>query len=175
MLFRRKETRMKRRRGMTLIETLGVMVILFILMGVAGASVSGGMKRANRETVVNELQVYATSLADAYYDLGSPSFDPATTEGMDGFLRFLRIIQSDYLGVTFDFNTVVANDTGFEVTLAAPLDVYETPYKFWFVTKENVLKYAMVASGGDDGLIAEDGYLSQDYSDDIVLIVRPKL
>lgn len=158
-----------------MVELLGVMVILAILLGIAGWSISANVKRSNREAVVNELQVYSTSLADAYYDLGAPSINPADTDGLTNFQRYLATIQSDYLSVTFDTASIKANDHGFEVDISAPLDVYESKYHCWFVTDDAVMKYVMVASGGEDGRIDATGYSSQNYGDDIVLIVRPKV
>ena len=157
-----------------MMELIGVMVVIGILLATAGASVSQNVKRSNREAVVNELQIYATSISDAYYDMGAPSFNPADASSLEQFKRYLQILQNNYLAVSFDFTTLVATDTGFEVTVESPKDAFETPYKFWFVTDDSVMKYAMVASGGEDGLIDSSGYANQVYGDDIVLIVRPK-
>lgn len=158
-----------------MVELLGVMVVIGILLLVAGSSVSKNIKRSNREAVVNELQIYATSLSDAYYDLGAPAFAPAEAFALDEFKRYLSIIQSEYLAVTFDLDTVTATDNGFEVAIASPLDSFESQYHCWFVTDESVMRYVMVASGGENGLIDSSGYSSQNYADDIVLIVRPKV
>ena len=164
----------KRYRGMSMMELIGVMVVIGVLLATAGTSVSKNVKRSNREAVVNELQIYATGISDAYYDLGTPSFNPSDPDALDGFKRYLQVLQNNYLAVTFDFTTLVATDKGFEVTVASPKDTFENPYKFWFVTSDDVMKYAMVASGGDDGQIDVSGYANQVYGDDIVLIVRPK-
>lgn len=158
-----------------MVELLGVMVVIAILLGIAGWSISSNIKRSNREAVTNELQVFATSLADAYYDIGAPSFAPADPDALTEFKRYLALISSDYLSVSFDESTITATPTGFEVEIATPLDVYENQYHCWFVTDESVMKYIMVASGGEDGKVSPDGYSSQDFSDDIVLIVRPKV
>lgn len=158
-----------------MVELLGVMVVIAILLGIAGWSISANVKRSNREAVVNELQVYATSIADAYYDMGAPSINPADASGLNDFKRYLAMMQSDYLSVTFDTDSIVVNATGFECDIAAPLDVYESNYHCWFVTDDSVMKYVMVASGGEDGKIDSAGYGSQEYGDDIVLIVRPKI
>lgn len=158
-----------------MVELLGVMVIIALLLGIAGWSISANVKRSNRDAVVNELQVYSTSLADAYYDLGAPSIDPSSASGLEEFKRYLSVIQSDYLSVEFDLTSLVTTDSGFEVDISAPLDVYESQYHCWFVTSDAVMKYVMVASGGDDGRIDSDGYSAQDYGDDIVLIVKPKV
>lgn len=158
-----------------MVELLGVMVVIAILLGVAGWSISGNVKRSNREAVVNELQVYATSISDAYYDIGAPSINPADAGAVDEFKRYLNLIASDYLSVTFDESSITATTTGFEVDIASPLDVYEGKYHCWFVTDDAVMKYIMVASGGDNGVIDDAGYSSQDYADDIVMIVKPKV
>lgn len=158
-----------------MVELLGVMIIIVILLGIAGWSISANVKRSNREAVVNELQIYSTSLADAYYDIGSPSIDPSNSDGVNEFKKYLSTIQSDYLSVTFDQSSITSNASGFEVDIESPLDVYENKYHCWFVTDDDVMKYIMVASGGEDGKISSEGYSSQNYSDDIVLIVRPKV
>lgn len=158
---------------MTLIEVVGVLIIIGVLMLVVGNSVSRNVKRGNRESVVSELELYATSIADAYYDLGSPDFDP--TSQQDEFERYLTIIEKDYLTVEFDHTTIAPTTKGFTVEIASPIDIYEKRYKCWFVTTSDVMKYVMVASGGENGIIESEGYDAGDYKDDIVMIVRPKL
>lgn len=166
----------KTRKGLTLIELMVVLIIVVIVTIGFGASASRQVKRTNRETVVNELQVLASGLSDAYYDLGSPAYDPATPEGMAQFQTFLSIVSADYTGYQFDYTTLTATTNGFSITVADPRDVYEQPYECWFVTKEGFARYVIVACGGDDGKVAGlASYSAGNYSDDIVLMVRPKV
>lgn len=160
-----------------MVEIMVVLIIVVIVTLGFGASASRQVKRTNRETVVNELQVLATGLSDAYYDLGNPSYDPETAEGRTQFENFLKIVSSEYIGYTFDYTTLVVSDgkNGFSVEVSDPLDVYEQRYKCWFVTKEGLARYVIVACGGDDGKISFDTYKDGDYKDDIVLMVRPKI
>ena len=167
--------KLKRRKGVTMVELLGVMVVIAVLLGIAGWSVTANIKRSNRESVANELQLYATSFSDAYYDLGAPSFSPGDAGAQAEFERYLNLISSDYLSVAFDTSTITATANGFEVDIAEPLDVYEANYHCWFVTDDSVMKYVMVASGGENRIIDSDGYVSKDFGDDIVMIVRPKI
>lgn len=165
----------KTRKGLTLVELMVVLIIVVIVTLGFGASASRQIKRTNRETVVNEMQVLASGLSDAYYDLGNPAYDPDTEEGKNQFKTFLGIVSSEYVGYTFDLSTLVEKDNGFYVEVEDPLDVYEQRYCCWFVTKDGMARYVLVASGGDDGKISFDTYKSGDYSDDIVLMVRPKI
>lgn len=166
----------KARRGLSLVELVVVLVIVAIIAFGFGSSAVSQIKRTNRETVVNELQVLASNFSDAYYDLGNPDYDPSTTEGLEQFKTFLNIISSEYIMYSFDFGTLEATDNGFYVEVSDPVDVWEQRYCCWFVTK-NVPggKYVMVASGGDDGIVSSAGYASNNYSDDIVLVVKPKI
>lgn len=161
------------RKGLSLVEILVVLIIVVIVTLGFGASATRQIKRTNRETVVNELQVLASNLSDAYYDLGNPSYD-VSDEGETQFRTFLTMISADYLGYTFDFNTLKRTANGYTIEVADPTDIYEQPYKCWFVTKSGQARYVMVASGGDDGIISDSGYATHNYSDDIILIVRPK-
>lgn len=167
----------KARKGLTLVEIIVVLIITVIVVLGFGASASRQIKRTNRETVVNELQVLASNIADCYYDQGNPPYDPATPEGMSGFKSFIGILSSEYAGFTFDMSTlkVMANGNGFELEVSDPTDVYDQKYKCWFVTKSGVQRYVMVASGGDDGIIQQNGYSTYNYGDDIVLMVKPKI
>jgi len=161
---------------MTLIEVIGVLIIIAILMLVVGNSISRNVKRGNRESVVSELELFATSIADAYYDLGSPDYDNTSEEDVKSqFDTFLTVIEKDYLTVQFDHSTLEPTAKGYSVEIASPIDIYEKRYKCWFVTTSDVMKYVMVASGGENGIIEDAGYATGDYKDDIVLIVRPKL
>ena len=165
----------KTRKGLTLVELMVVLIIVVIVTLGFGASASRQIKRTNRETVVNEMQVLASGLSDAYYDLGNPAYDPTTAEGKTQFETFLKIVSSEYIGYTFDYTTLEKTDSGFHVEVSDPLDVYEQHYHCWFVTKDGMARYVLVASGGDDGKISYPTYKDGDYADDIVLMVRPKV
>lgn len=156
-----------------MIEVIGVLVILAIVAAAVGFSVSRNVKRGNRESVVSELELYATSLADAYYDLGTPSYDPETQEAE--FRTYLSVVEQDYLSVQFDLSTLTKTENGFMVKIKSPLDVFEQQYQCWFVTKADVQKFVMVASGGENLRVEPEGYATGDYADDIVLVVRPKV
>lgn len=165
----------KCRSAFSLVEVLVVLIIVVIVTLGFGASANRQIKRTNRETVVNEMQVLASNLADAYYDLGNPAYDPTTTEGSTQFTTFLQTVSSEYLGYTFDYTTLTSTANGFTVEVSDPTDVYEQHYKCWFVTKDGQPRYVMIACGGDDGIISASGYAAHNYADDIILIVRPKL
>lgn len=164
-----------------------VLVIVLIVTVAFGASASMQVKRANRETVTNELSVMATNFTDAYYDLGNPVFKatPDTAKGEQGpeqFKSFLSVIQSEYLNISFDLDSITPlGEEGFQVKVAEPKDVYEQSYECWFYTGSENNRYVMVVCGGDDGIISSEKYIGVpsgtkiDYSDDIVLVVKPKV
>lgn len=166
---------MRGRRGLSLVEIVVVLIIVAIITVAFGVSANRNIKRTNRETVVNEMQVLASNFSDAYYDQGNPAFDPHTDEGLVGFKQFLQLISSEYLGYAFDMDSITPTANGFHVVVSDPVDVYEQNYEAWFVTSGATSRYVMVASGGDDGIIQSSGYASHNYSDDIVLVVKPKV
>ncbi len=161
------------RSGLSLVELIVVLVIVVLVIVGFGASAAKQTKRANRSDVENELNVMAQNLSDAYYDLGNPVFNPGTDQA--GFENFLKIVQSEYLGCEFDFDTVTPYANGFTVEIASPKDVFEQRYKCWFITVDTIDRYAMICSGGENTEIESDGYASGNYSDDIVLVVKPKV
>lgn len=179
----------QKRKGLSLIELVVVLIIVGIILVGFAASASTQVKRANRSDVENELQVMSSNLSDAYYDLGNPTFEPAddaadgTTTERARFKRFLITLET-YLGCQFDrgsatdtadFGSITATDLGYYVEIKEPLDTYEQTYKCWFVTsKEAPARYAMICSGGDNTIVEYEGYASNNYSDDIVLIIYPK-
>ncbi len=182
-IVRSEKRKVRARAGLSLIELVVVLIIVAIVLIGFGASATVNVKRANRSDVENELNVMASNLSDAYYDLGNPSFNPAVDEDKAKFDKFLKILESEYLGVTFkrttpsDPTSTIAFEpttNGFKVEIAEPLDVYEQTYKCWFVTAPNLRRYAMICSGGDNTEVEQAGYASGDYSDDIVLVIYPK-
>lgn len=182
-IVRNKKKNVRARAGLSLIELVVVLIIVAIVLVGFGASASTQVKRANRSNVENELNVMASNLSDAYYDLGNPSFNPADTADQAKFDKFLKILESEYLGVTFqrtdpnDPQSQIAftpTSNGFHVEIAEPLDVYEQTYKCWFVTTSNLSRYAMICCGGDNTVVEYEGYASGNYSDDIVLVIYPK-
>lgn len=167
-------TESKRRAGFSLIEIVIALIIIAIVMIGFGASASMQVKRTNRETVANELQVLASNFSDAYYDLGSPEIDPTAEGAASDFERFLKLVSADYLNYTFDYDSIEAMGNGFKVLVTEPIDVYEQQYCAWFVTS-GTARYVVVASGGDDGVVDWEGYKNQNYSDDIIMVCRPKI
>lgn len=165
----------KRRKGLSLIELVVVLIIVAIVLVGFGASAQTQVKRASRSDVENELNVMASNLSDAYYDLGNPSFNPSEPTDVDRFKKFLITLGSEYMGCTFDETTVKPTSNGFYVEIKDPLDSYEQTYKCWFVTVSNLSRYAMICSGGDNTIVEQTGYASGNYSDDIVLVVYPKV
>lgn len=177
------------RKGLSLIELVVVLIIVAIVLVGFAASASTQVKRANRSDVENELNVIASNLSDAYYDLGNPSFSPKkdTAEGstveIGRFKRFLITLET-YLGCQFDrgvatdtadFGGITPTDFGYMVKIKEPLDAYEQQYQCWFVTDPSApARYVMIASGGDNTIIEYEGYSTNNYSDDIVLIIYPK-
>lgn len=188
------QTKKKRSRvGLSLIELVVVLIIVAIVLVGFGASASTQIKRANRSDVENELSVMASNLSDAYYDLGNPSFKSKKDDGSDdpdvkkSFVQFLKILESEYLGVTFDLGDRTTHNTdhpeygslettnrGYHLKIADPKDAYEQQYECWFVTEPTLDRFAMFCSGGDNTIVEQGGYASGNYSDDIVMVIYPK-
>lgn len=181
--------KVKARAGLSLIELVVVLVLVAIILIGFAYSASTQVKRANRSDVENELNIIASNLSDAYYDLGNPTFNPekdyneGNTVEKTRFKKFLITLET-YLGCQFDrgaatdtndFGSIEATTMGYKVEIKEPLDAYEQTYKCWFVTHPDApARYAMICSGGDNTIVEESGYALNDYSDDIVLIVYPK-
>lgn len=151
---------------------MAVMIIIVILLVGMGTAYVKNVKKANRDQTVNELSVFATSFGDAYYDLGSPTFDPVTEA--EDFKSFLNTLQSNYVGCAFDLDNIRPTSNGFSVELTSPLSVYESRYRAWFTTKEGSQSLIMVSCSGEDGIFQDASYGTQDYGDDLVLVVKPK-
>lgn len=163
------------RTGLSLIELVVVLIIVAIVLIGFGASAQTQVKRASRSDVENELNVMASNLSDAYYDLGNPAFNPSDPADQTRFKNFLITLGAEYLGCTFDTDHINATTNGFQVDIIEPLDAFEQPYKCWFVTVSNLSRYCLIASGGDNTIVESDGYSTGDYKDDIVLVVYPKV
>ncbi len=174
------------RTGLSLIELVVVLIIVAIVLIGFGSSASVQVKRASRSDVENELNVMASNLSDAYYDLGNPAFNPAVPDDAKRFKKFLATVGTEYMGCVFDTGdlnswlsgddgTLKATANGFSVEIKEPLDAYEQTYKCWFVTVDNLSRYCMICSGGDNTIVEQTGYASGNYADDIVLVVYPKV
>lgn len=165
----------RRKSGFTPVQILLAIVLVLILTRYTMQAGDTQVTRANRESETNTMQVLAGNLSDAYYDLGNPVFE-LDDEGKTAFQRFISIVAEDYLGCSFDMSTLQTTDKGYSLEMISPLDTYGMQYKCFFVTTESAgSRYAIIASGGDDGIINSDGYSSDDFGDDIVLIVKPKV
>lgn len=163
------------RTGLSLIELVVVLIIVAIVLIGFGSSASVQVKRASRSDVENELNVMASNLSDAYYDLGNPAFNPTVPDDQTRFGKFLLTVGTEYMGCVFDETTLRPTTNGFYVEIKEPLDAYEQTYKCWFVTVDNLSRYCMICSGGDNTIVEQTGYASGNYADDIVLVVYPKV
>lgn len=167
----------KERRGTNMLELIGVMVVIGILLGVAGFSVAKQTKRANRESTANALQMYATAMSEAYYDLGSYKFEDGGTVDLDAFRTWLDIVQNEYMSVVFDTDNIVLEGSSVKVPVSTPLDSWGESYVFWFSANSSQMPRIILASGGPDGAFASwcaVGAAAPSYGDDVIVVVHPK-
>lgn len=157
-----------------MVEILFALACVIVIMGFGSGYLTSASQRTNKEATQNELQMFASGISDAFYDLGVPSIDPADSDALTQFEKYLKNLQEEYLSVMFDFSTLTATAGGFTVQIAQPVDIYQTPYTCWFTTKDDYQKYVMIASSGPDGESNHAGYASGAYGDDILVICRPK-
>lgn len=165
---------MRRRKGASLVELLLFIVVASIIGGGIINGLSSNTAKANKDAVTNELMVYEVGFNDAFYDLGAPEFDPANPDDVEDFKDYIKVMETEYLSLKFDENSITPLSKGFRVSVAEPLDVYGCNYVCYFITAHDVSKCIMLCSGGADGRITADSYASQGYGDDIVLVSRPE-
>lgn len=158
-----------------MLELIGVMVVIGILLGIAGFSVVKQTKRANRESVANTLQMYATALSEAYYDLGSFKIGATDAETEANFTSWIEIVANEYLTVDLDMGSIEKSGSSFKVTSKTPLDSWEQPYIFWFHASETERPYALIVSGGENGIVDPWDLANDNVGDDIITVVHPKI
>lgn len=165
---------MKARKGFNMLEIIvGIVLVGIISVGV-GNSASKNMKKATREAVQNELQMFSTNISNAYYDIGPPIVDAGDPNAQTKFENYLKTLAGEYMSVQFDMASLTPTTNGYSVEISQPLDAFESRYTCWFITDSSVMPYIMIASGGENGQIDSAGYSTQNYGDDLLLIVKPK-
>lgn len=163
----RENNRLKRRSGNALVYVLCAIAITAVITGVGLPALGTQGKKTNIRATTSDLGVIAAAITDSYEDIGAPVFD---TTDIGAFKDYLEQLQSGYVGVTFDMDSVVATSNGFKVDTLSPKDAFNGDYHFRFVTKEETLNSVMVISYGSNGLSEETSYATGDYGDDIVAI-----
>lgn len=77
----------KKKKGVTLIELIGVMIIIAILLGIGGAAVSYGMQKSRETSVQSALKSYESAFSSIIMDrpgIQSTTFDAIEAITADG-------------------------------------------------------------------------------------------
>ena len=168
---------MRKRSGYTLIEIIIVMVVLAVLLG--SATVIGGksIENARIRSTTNDMQIFAADMTEIYDDMGVLSFDNGLDDEqkITAIKEFLDGMSKGYLSFDFDLETLEITEEYFVVkTGNTMLDAWRKPYTMYYsISNENAGKIIFLSSGSNLKSY-ESGYQSGDFSDDIVMLLKPR-
>lgn len=171
--FSGKLTSKKHLKGWNMIELVLAITIIAILGTATAAITIKNVRKANVDKTASFLQILATDLGDAYNDLGVPEI-ATDSDGVAKFKNFLTEAQDTYLSCTFDLDTVKAQTNGFSVEIKSPKDAFGNKYFMECITVEGKPSFSRISSKGPDNISSMDTYNTQEFGDDILVIVQSK-
>ncbi len=167
---------MKKHTGLTLIETMAVMVIIAILSSLGGQAYGSMVLDGNIQTASTALQTYGSNVEDGIFNLGY-----LTELDEDSITQYLYQLEHDYLNCSFDYDTLTqvtgTDQNGFTIATKLETDPWGNPYTFHYLLGVDDVVQMMIASAGSDGVWSERviaHYADGDYGDDLVLIMIPR-
>ena len=181
-------------RGFTLVETMVVVAILVILVGMGAYGYSNYLKTARRDACYTDQTVFAQDFELVMQDYGVLYIPLATEQDERERLvkNFLNVVESDYLHCYLAMDTLEINEKWFSVETENLMDPWGMPYLLMYhieydamvgtdtATAKRTPGDAMVISGGENmeitryNGIGSSAYLELDFDDDKVLLVDAK-
>lgn len=166
------------KRGFTLIEIIGVMIIIAILTIAAGYTATKAVHRSRIDATAADLQVFASDMEAVLEDIGVVELDPSDSLELrkSKINEYLSIIEQDYLHATFAKDTLVVSDDGFKVSTYELSDPWDSKYTLIYNTDpaKGTPGTCIFASPGPNLNLEDSGYSSGDFQDDILVIITPK-
>lgn len=164
--------RILKKKGFTLIEVLAVVVIIAILITCVTFAVSSSINNGRISSTTNSLQLFAADTENILAEYGVLVVKDGEPKAQ--VLEYLNLIENYYVHTYFNRNTLDISDSYFEIqtsTLVDGLGLAIQDAAIASMRKAQVLD--MLISPGPD-LVFEDEYTTDNFGDDIMLIVYPK-
>lgn len=165
------------RKGFTMIELIGALVIIAILTVAIGFTSTNVVHRSRVDATTADLQVFASDMEAVLEDIGVVELDNAsTTEGRARIQEYLAMIEASYTHLYFDRTTLVVTKDGFTINTAEAVDPWNQKYLLTYNTSRTKGQpgTCILSSAGPNMYMSNDTYASGDFSDDICVIITPK-
>lgn len=160
-----------KKKGFTLIEVLAVVVILAILITCVTFAVSSSINNGRISSTTNSLQLFAADTENILAEYGVLEVEEGEPRAQ--ILEYLNLIENYYVHTYFNRDTLNVADSYFEIQTSTLVDGWDSPFKMRYCfTKENAGTCMLISPGSD--LVFEDEYTTDNFGDDIMLIVYPK-
>lgn len=187
-------------RGFTMIEILGVVVIIAVIASMGAYSLTNNLEDSRNDIVYTEQSVFAADLEKMMQDNGvlyiptvedpddpsTPAYQAEMAERTRLVKNFINQLESNYLHCYLDLNTLHVTPNYFSIDTSGTLDPWEMPYRLIYYieyggvvggdksTASRTPGDAMVISGGENASIDLSGYKDLNFSDDKILFVDAK-
>ncbi len=163
--------RILKKKGFTLIEVLAVVVIIAILITCVTFAVSSSINNGRISSTTNSLQLFAADTENILAEYGVLVVKDGEPKAQ--VLEYLNLIENYYVHTYFNRDTLDISDSYFEIQTSTLVDGWDSPFKMRYCFNEESAGTCMLISPGPD-LVFEDEYTTDNFGDDIMLIVYPK-
>ncbi len=166
------------KKGFTLLELIGAMIIIAILTIAGSITAVNAVKRANIDATAASLQVFASDMESILEDVGVVEFTDPKTDDQEKvvILEYLALIESNYTHTYFDKDTLKIEASRFTIHTRDLQDAWDSKFTLIYNTDpaKGVTGTCILASPGPNLNIESEGYGDGLFSDDILLITKPK-
>lgn len=165
-------------KGLTLLEILGVIVIIGLLAYLVAPRFSKASLNSKIDSTEADLRIFSLDINNYLVDYGifviDPSVDIDTYKEEVG--KFINNINSNYLTHSFSDEIVVSEDKdSFYVETAVKKDPWNNKYRMYVHTDyDSGGGLIIVVSAGVNQVFEVEGYSEGDFGDDILVIIEPK-
>lgn len=159
------------KHGFTLVEVLAVLVIIAILIACTSFLVSSTVSNGRISSTTSSLQLFAADTEEILAEYGVLQIKDGDKKAQ--VLEYLNLIEQFYVHTYFNRDTLNVKETYFEIQTSTLLDGWDSPFKMRYSFDGEDAGTCMLISPGAD-LIFEETYSTDNFGDDIMLIVYPK-
>ena len=168
---------MKKRKGFTLVETLGVLAIVSIIVTALSVGVNKIWQNNRVDICESELREMVTGFKSYFTDYSNIVISPDTN--YENVLdETIELLNTKYLPYEVAVSHIAADKKSVTLETVVKTDPWNQKYRMSIYTydgadADSIPGMVVVTSNGIDSMSSQDGYSSGDFGDDVIAVIEP--